>query len=91
MSKVINFPGNDTISHICGDAKCLNCKNEWVATAPVGTHELECPGCETFLGVFIWPTAPASEEVWTCNCGCQLFYIVEDGNQCYKCGDLHTF
>lgn len=75
---------------LTGEAKCTGCGTEWEAKAPVGTAELECPECHTMLGVFVWPTAPRSEDVWTCNCGGQLFYIIETGSQCYKCGVIHT-
>ena len=32
--------------HISGDARCLACKHEWVAVAPIGTIWLECPACK---------------------------------------------
>lgn len=91
MDNVVEIFGNKNDPHLSGEAKCIACSHDWVAIAPVGVMELECPKCESMLGMFIWPTAPKSEKVWTCDCGCQLFYIVDDGNQCYRCGDVHLF
>jgi len=91
VGKVVKIGKEKTETHLTGEARCVACGHNWVAAAPVGVMELECPGCQSMLGMFIWPTSPKSEKVWTCDCGCQLFYIVDVGNQCYRCGDIHTF
>lgn len=75
--------------HISGNAKCLSCSHEWVAVAPTGTHELECPECKTWKGVFNGYTAP--EEVWECDCGNQHFYISEGSAMCPRCGLLQRW
>lgn len=82
MTKVVDL--SEYRPHIGGDAKCLTCNHEWVAVAPIGTVDLECPKCSTFKGVFMYMTAP--EVVWECNCGNQLFFIDEHGPMCSKCG-----
>lgn len=70
--------------HISGAAKCLSCAHEWEAVAPIGTVELECPGCQTWKGVFNGCTGP--ELVWECQCGNQHFYLCDDGPMCSRCG-----
>ena len=37
--------------HWSGIASCLRCKHEWVAVAPVGTDDLQCPSCGSGSGV----------------------------------------
>ena len=70
--------------HISGNALCLECDDQWLAVAPVGTVELECPSCSTWKGVFAGMTAP--ETVLACDCGNQHFYITETSAICAKCG-----
>lgn len=77
--------------HLQGDAICAACKHEWVAVAPIGTVELECPNCHTWKGLFANPVAPFSEVVYECDCGGQIFFITPDGASCYVCGLEHTF
>jgi hypothetical protein len=31
--------------HFVHEAVCFYCRKKWVAVAPVGTQELECPEC----------------------------------------------
>lgn len=76
---------NEHRPHIGGEARCLTCKHEWVAVAPAGTSQLECPECEAEMGVFKYPVRPKG-EVWECGCGSDLFHILPAGCQCYKCG-----
>ena len=54
---------SEEMSCLSGDARCIACGHEWVAVVPVGTMELECIECKTMLGMFVWPTAPKSEDV----------------------------
>lgn len=28
---------------------------------------------------------------WHCKCGCELFYVLEDGYECNKCDKIHSF
>jgi hypothetical protein len=71
--------------HRTGKARCLNCKHEWVAVAPVGTHALECSQCQTFQGVFIGASNTQFQQ-WQCCCGEYLFYIDAKGPYCAHCG-----
>lgn len=74
-------------SHVTGEAFCVQCNHEWVAVAPAGTTQLECPECRTEKGLFKFPCRPPEgEQVWTCNCGNHLFYMTPDGHLCPNCG-----
>jgi hypothetical protein len=62
--------------HSVGDAICGNCRHEWVATAPAGTTQLECPEYATHRGAFKHPFGPCEgDESFKCNCGSFDFYI----------------
>lgn len=77
----------DKERYMTGEAFCLQCKHEWIATAPAGEVELECPECHTMKGLFRWPCAPAEESLRReCQCGNQLFYIQPYGHLCANCG-----
>ncbi len=82
MADVIDL--SDYQPHISGDAKCLACGYEWMAVAPIGTIELECPECHTFKGVFFLLTAP--DVIFVCTCGNEHFYLGEEYPMCSKCG-----
>lgn len=71
-------------------ARCIACKHEWHAVAPVGTVWLECPSCGTEKGVFKFH-GERSGLHWTCACENQLFYIMEDGAYCPNCGDWQSW
>lgn len=80
--------------HVSGEAVCTACKHRWVAVAPAGTIELECPNCGTRRGLFVnpvWP--PADHLVWVCPCGGNLFLIREPerGFMCRECGTTQHF
>lgn len=68
-----------------GEAFCIQCKHEWVAQARTGKTDLECPGCNTFKGLFKFEFVP-SEDVWHCGCGNALFYHTTEGHMCANCG-----
>ncbi len=74
--------------HLSGHAHCVHCGHKWVAVAPVGTRELECPECHTIKGAFTGGCEP--EIGWTCNCGCYLFTISPKGVICWECGQYQT-
>jgi len=85
MTVVELFPKREQHAH--GNAFCLQCSHEWVAVAPTGTVQLECPECKTMKGLFKFPFAPATGElVRECNCGNQLFYLTPEGHLCTNCG-----
>jgi hypothetical protein len=73
-------------AHLSGEAICSACDKEWTAVAPVGTKELECPDCKTMKGLFKHHLAPVTPKVWTCNCGCRLFFVLKNQIQCCECG-----
>lgn len=87
-SKVIDGFFGPTLS---GEAKCLECGHEWHATAEIGDYELHCPKCGTMKGVFIYATQPRRELVWGCQCGCQLFYVMHEGAQCFRCAKIFSY
>ena len=66
--------------HMSGAAACMVCHHSWVAVAPVGTHELECPKCHAAKGYYVAPVV-RDEEVFECNCGCQVFHISREVGQ----------
>jgi len=53
MGEVIEL--DDYRPHVSGEAACLLCGHMWVAVAPVGTVVLECPGCHSMAGRFLYP------------------------------------
>ena len=69
-----------------GKARCLDCKHEWAAVAPIGTTWLDCPACSLCRGRFIGP-CEREDPQWTCHCGNKLFYIVRAGTYCPNCGE----
>jgi Zn finger protein HypA/HybF involved in hydrogenase expression len=52
MENIVDFAAAKSARtpHATGDAKCLDCKHEWVATAPVGVVRLDCPECGSTRG-----------------------------------------
>ena len=74
--------------HLSGNAQCIGCKHRWVAVAPVGTMELDCPECGLNKGRFRNVCMPEkTKEIWVCGCGCDLFVVVKtDGYMCVNCG-----
>jgi len=82
MNNVINLQEHKP--HLSGNAKCLACDYKWVAVAPIGTVDLECPECGTWKGVYTGLTAP--DTVWQCDCGNQHFYISQEDAMCSRCG-----
>lgn len=71
--------------HRSGTGRCLNCKHEWSAVAPIGTADLECPACSTFQGVFKG-IASSQFMQWQCACGEYTFFLDEHGPYCAHCG-----
>lgn len=72
--------------HRSGRARCLNCKHEWVAVAPIGVVDLECSQCSTFQGVFIGLSLTEFPQ-WRCECGELLFFIDKVSPYCAHCGE----
>lgn len=84
MSNVIAFPEKDE-PHISGAARCLSCKHEWLAVAPVGTYILECPSCGCD-GAMVGAVHRGGLH-WQCQCGCDLYRIDEQGAYCINCAE----
>lgn len=82
MAEVIDITSK--LPHLSGNALCLTCGHKWVAVAPIGTTEFECPECGTFKGVTCGLTCP--DTILECECGNQHFYIDPDSPLCSRCG-----
>lgn len=68
-----------------GSAACMVCRHTWVAVAPRGTQELECPKCQATKAYFVDPCRERG-EFWECRCGCSVFHISrETGPYCVSC------
>lgn len=97
MTNLINLSDHRSHQLKTGIARCLVCGHEWDATQKVlefaeMPDTLECPKCGSFRGFFKYPSAPKEgSQVWVCNCGCDLFYITEDGMMCRNCGRKAVF
>ena len=72
--------------HLEGAARCLDCKHEWAAVAPVGTRWMECPSCSLIRGRFIGEHRREGDH-WHCTCANELFYVTPDGYYCPNCGE----
>jgi len=84
MGEVVNFIEKQP--HLSGEAICKACCHEWTAVAPIGTVELECPNCSTEKGLYRYGALPVDGVVWICNCGCDVFRVLDSGFICYSCG-----
>lgn len=85
--KVVDLSTRRIVSnpHREGEARCLNCKHEWMAVAPAATINLECSQCGTFQGMFKG-IAQTEFAQWRCECGELVFFIDERGPYCCHCG-----
>ena len=88
--KVIDLNDHRHDPHISGEAVCMCCRNEWIACAPTGTVDLECPKCHTHKGHFKYIVAKNGYH-WQCNCGCMEFAITPDETYCPNCGATQEF
>jgi len=79
--------------HLQGQGRCAACKYEWRAVTPVGVVTgLECPNCGRCLGHLIGSCSPPEgDDIYTCNCGSEAFYIDRRGVVCWVCGERHIF
>lgn len=87
MTNVVDLEARRTVRnpHRSGAARCLNCKHEWQAVAPVGAASLQCPACATFQGVFVGITCTQFRQ-WQCVCGELTYFVDERGPYCCHCG-----
>ena len=82
---VITFPKKEQTA--TGEAFCIQCGHEWIAIAPTGTIQLECPECHTMKGLYRWPFSVGEGElIRECNCGNRLFILTPKGHLCANCG-----
>lgn len=96
MTNIATFPNKsdsqDDCKHLSGPARCIECRHEWVAVAPVGTYELQCPQCESIKGMYIGPVdEDENVDRWQCHCGCDVFKMLRDAIMCYRCGTEQRF
>lgn len=93
MSNILSFGKIEDKPTAEGDAKCLDCKYEWVAIIETPyDSSLECPKCKSFRGGLTTPMAPNENTiVYKCNCGCNHFWVVNNGILCVGCGAVTTF
>lgn len=90
MSEVIDLSQarQEREPHLSGAAQCIGCGHKWVAVAPIGTFELECPSCSLEKGRFVAPVLHG-DVTWTCNCGNDLFRINRHAQvYCANCAAL---
>ena len=86
MSNVVEFKKLGS-QHISGEAICIGCKHEFVASAPVGTHELDCPQCLGNKAVFKYSITRPDEELFKCSCSSFVFNVTRNGIYCINCGN----
>lgn len=88
MAEVIPFRRREPEVQVGGGpAFCLSCDHAWEAVAPTGTIHLECPACRRMTGHFRFEYQPApGQQVRTCRCENQLFYLTREGHLCASCG-----
>lgn len=71
--------------HMTGEARCIECRHEWETSAPVGTVRLECPSCGLDKGAWTGGCETGA-DLWTCDCGNDLYVIHGDRIMCARCG-----
>lgn len=77
-----------------GPAHCIGCKHQWHAVVPVGDLWLKCPSCEAHKGILDYPHGVEEDgitEIWLCNCGGDVFYILRHATYCCNCGLPQNF
>lgn len=77
--------------HLSGEAQCLECQHRWVAVAPIGTVQLECPACRSARGIWRYPVGLEPPQVrFICNqCDNDIFQVQPDAYFCIRCGFRH--
>ena len=76
--------------HISGEAQCVDCGHKWVAVAPVGTTDLECPHCGTMRGTWSALTRKFDKPLWQCGACDNIYFVLhEKAITCARCGTDH--
>lgn len=93
MTDVLDFPHTEQEGGCCaGGAVCVECGHKWVAVAPSGITELECPHCGQTKGIWARLCLMGDEVPHLiCTCGSRFFSITEDYIYCVKCGAIQDF
>lgn len=90
MADIVQFKPRVTLEpeapHCTGAARCLDCRHEWQAVAPLATTWMQCPACTLLRGRFVNPVHTDADH-WHCNCGNDLFHVDRNGIYCPNCGD----
>lgn len=80
--------------HATGEARCIDCRHEWVAVVPVSEYNefgwLDCPSCGCHKGRFKQPFYFGTEH-WICGCGNDLFQANRTHIYCPNCGREQNF
>lgn len=80
-------PAAAALQYAAGEAFCFSCDHIWAGVAPSGTTEMECPSCKRVTGRWKFQFYPnVGQQVRSCDCGNQLFYLTPDGHLCASCG-----
>lgn len=87
MAEIIGIDSLKPGEHNSGKARCMACRHEHVAVAPVGVVWMECPECHAMKALFIGACERQGEAHWTCNCGNDLFHATPEGFYCPNCGE----
>lgn len=73
-----------------GEAICLDCKHTWHHEDDIGAQSFDCPSCGSGRGVWHYPfSANVGEQIFSCNCGSEYFFITTTAVKCAKCGVTH--
>lgn len=73
-----------------GKAICMSCKHEEITVAPVGIIDMECSSCGSMKSRWKYEFRP-DEDISTCNCGNQMFYMTRSGHFCPNCGQYQKY
>lgn len=84
-AKIVELESRRFKPHSSGEARCLACGHEWAAVAPIGINWFECPSCHTMRGCHKYHYQ-RQDDLWTCQCGNDLFFVTRDGIYCPNCG-----
>lgn len=89
MGEIISLgkSGKKRENYSTGKAVCMVCGHKWVATAPTGVMDLECPACHLMKGHFVYPCCREDYYHWHCACGNELFRVTREGYYCPNCGE----
>lgn len=88
MSNVIEFGRKEKWAS--GVTICMSCRHEEVTVAPLGVIDMECSACGSMKSRWKGEFRP-DDDVSTCKCGNQMFYMTPQGHFCPNCGDYQKY